>query len=1221
MAVLLSLLALTSAPAAVPADVLAIASDGVGLTHSDDFARAASAFVCDKAYLIAESSPGGRSGSIRVQAPEGDYYAYIAWARHPRGARRVTVRVAGRESEVDQSRLANGLVPEDFPHDDMGGFEGICTSGLYRLTDQPVHFGKGDAVELVRSDVEPGTYTTLNYVLFSPHLYLDDLGNDATLEGRPLINLRECSFTAAPEVGMGLVVLTGDAATAAVEFTVPSDGLYRLSVNPSMGPSRAAKLPIEVTFADGSRAKLGMVGHDPAYGRKEWQTLGALRAAKGAKLRAVVVDGGCSCPDLLRLTPVPESELVAAAETRYESFRLQWEEPSPARPWLEHVNVAGNAGTACEARPLEHSAGLPHGVEVQAPVAVLPVIGATDGSAVRDVAHGSFRVELADDYGFTLTSDLLRSQPFLWLRDLGMFVCATGDFASHDSARRRMRDTVTRAAREPFLSTSEKYYRETGFNEAEWGIDRRAFGFAYDTSRPLAPRVSDSIDAMPEVDYEYFADRIQNPKDRTSFLGWANVAQHFYVLSSGAIGTSSNAAAGTGHPRAEDFSIRFGVGEDPVFMECGDASVTQWMDDGYHLVCNTRWKAGATEVTESAFAYPLVGEEAVTGYEPLAAFVRLAREGGGDPPLWLEVKPDPFRPEWSHPLKGLGGACVDDGVLLAGDRVVLACGRGRLSISSASDDLVLVRAQPEAGHLDLVVPYIAVDRTLVAAGRELGFDSARTRMKAYWDRRLRKGAAIETPDPVVNEVAKSLYVNTLITGEIGTDGLYALKTSPIVYDAVWLHATAYGIEGLARRGYFEEAKQYLDACFAWQGSQPAQEAKDFTTWDGFFNAPPHYTPALWLNFHGWTQWAAARYFLFSDDRTYLEEKLPQLVRSLEWTASQRRITMVTAPDGSRAPNYGWLPPARVTDGSAGTSTFSDCVNWMGFAEVTLLLERIGHPRAAEFRAEADDYRACILRGLRLATRKHEPVRLSDGTWVPYVPGYLESTSNVEHSWYAAVADCGLEGPLDTGVLPSGEPMERWLVGNLEDNLFCLAPNLVDEAAFLGHAINYVRRDQVERAIYTWYSVLASHMARETRITFEHRSWGASRVWDLAPWPMGYYTRMLADMLCYSESDGIEYCRAAPRAWLDPGKHLRIADIQTRFGPTTLALEGTEGGVRGFVEVPTRHAPAWARLRLRVNGDVTSVWLNGKPVAFDKATGEVLLPAAGGRVTVEADVRR
>jgi len=224
-------------------------------------------------------------------------------------------------------------------------------------------------------------------------------------------------------------------------------------------------------------------------------------------------------------------------------------------------------------------------------------------------------------------------------------------------------------------------------------------------------------------------------------------------------------------------------------------------------------------------------------------------------------------------------------------------------------------------------------------------------------------------------------------------------------------------------------------------------------------------------------------------------------------------------------------------------------------------------------------------------------------------------------WYAAVVDAALEGILDSGILPDGEPMREWVLGNLEDNLFTMAPNLADEAAFLGHGLDYIRHDDPALAIYTFYSVHASHMSRQTFTTFEHRSWGAGRVWDLAPWPFGYYTRMLADMLAYDEGDEIVYCRATPRAWLDPGKGIHIAGLQTRFGPTSFTLEATADKVVGFIDVPTRYAPSLAKLKLRVNGKVASVKLNGEPADIDQATGTVVLPKAGSRITVEATLVR
>ena len=469
---------------------------------------------------------------------------------------------------------------------------------------------------------------------------------------------------------------------------------------------------------------------------------------------------------------------------------------------------------------------------------------------------------------------------------------------------------------------------------------------------------------MPEVDYSYFLHRVEEPKHRRMFLGWPNVCQEFYVLSNGAIGVSSGSGQGTGHPPAEHFVVQFGAGEEPMFKEHGDPSVTQEIEDGYHIIVHTKWKAADAAIASAALAYPLAGEDVRTGNEPLAAFVRVAHGAKGKLPLWLKIRPDHWGgPE--KPLAGLAGARVESSCLIAGDRTVLGIAAAKATIAAASDQEVLLKLEPEQEHVDLVIPYIAVDKALVTRALDLGFDEVLSRTKRYWDSRLAAGAIVDTPDPVVNNLYKTLLPRTLVCGDLDVQGDYVLKTSPIIYDAVWLHATAYGIEGLARRGHFREARQYLEAAFRWQGSQ-ASDAKTYTTWKGFFNAPPRYTALLWINFHGWMQWAAARYFLFSDDRPWLEEKLPALIESLEWTASQRRLTMHDNPDGTRPDNYGWLPPGRVTDGSAGTSTFSDCINWMGFNELTRLLERIGHPRAGEFRAEADDYRACILRGLRRA---------------------------------------------------------------------------------------------------------------------------------------------------------------------------------------------------------------------------------------------------------------
>ena len=172
-------------------DVLITPSDMEAVQHSPDFALAESPYTPGGSYLVASADEGGTPGWVRIAAPPGRFYVYVAWVRHPEGARDVALRVGDVEARVDQRLLANGSSPDDLPRDDMGGYEGLCNSGLYRLTDRPLDLRAGDFLELARSDTEAGKVSTFAYAVFSPYLYLDDLGNDACFAGRPMVNLKD----------------------------------------------------------------------------------------------------------------------------------------------------------------------------------------------------------------------------------------------------------------------------------------------------------------------------------------------------------------------------------------------------------------------------------------------------------------------------------------------------------------------------------------------------------------------------------------------------------------------------------------------------------------------------------------------------------------------------------------------------------------------------------------------------------------------------------------------------------------------------------------------------------------------------------------------------------------------------------------------------------------------------------------------------------------------
>ena len=70
-------------------------------------------YVLGNEYLMAKSpGSGAEKASVQIEAPEGDYFVYIAWVREPKfGASFVTVRMKGRIFKIDQHVLANGLYP------------------------------------------------------------------------------------------------------------------------------------------------------------------------------------------------------------------------------------------------------------------------------------------------------------------------------------------------------------------------------------------------------------------------------------------------------------------------------------------------------------------------------------------------------------------------------------------------------------------------------------------------------------------------------------------------------------------------------------------------------------------------------------------------------------------------------------------------------------------------------------------------------------------------------------------------------------------------------------------------------------------------------------------------------------------------------------------------------------------------------------------------------
>ena len=904
-----------------------------------------------------------------------------------------------------------------------------------------------------------------------------------------------------------------------------------------------------------------------------------------------------------------------------DSFVIQWKSPDKDLPWLSRLEVrAFGPNLTLNIEKLPASAEYPNGLRA--------------ALSKKGEEPAWIQVKLSGGYGFVFSDRMLDRHPYLWVRDLGIYVSRLGSWNETERQRAESAARVQRSLGGPFVSCAEKYFQWTGYVEHEPRLDQKVWDFFKEKEEwPVEARSIEHVARMPEVDAAYFNARFPDLKYSKMYLGWPDLNDEFILWNNGKIGISSRSVGGDPktfpdspwQPRAQGYTLQFGVGDAPRFREYGDDSVRQQLRDGFHLIATTRWSEPDLNVEQTNFAYPLDGETVKTGVEPILCWTDLRVSNPGaqarDTYVGVEFTNEDF--PLSIPLPNLRALAWRKGGFYVLGQLVAAADEALEfeevpAIGERKRFRAPVRLEPSASKsFTFANFYRPISPSRLADVRKLGYQVALEKTAAFWNRLEAPGASITVPEPLFNNLYRTFLPRITINSDLDLNGFSVLQTGPIVYNRVWHHVTAYAVaDYLARRGYFDLAKRYLEPFFHWQGI-PAPDSPAIQDWNGFFGAPIEQCPLVWLMYQGMIQWASARYYQISNDRAWLDEKLPALLKSMDWVKKTRSVSKKLNPDGGRPLNYGWFPPGRVTDGSHGTSIFSDANIWRGMDYMAQVLESIRHPRAAEFRAEADDYRQCLQDSLRRASAERPLVRLNDDTWVPYLPAYLERVPGQIEStrWYAAVVDGPVQGGLfDTMLFPAGSPENAWTVNFFEDTYSPMNPSLPDEPQWACHTAEYLGRDLVKNFLYAFYSQSTTTLARQTLTTYEHRSGGKGRVFELSGWAAGYWNRNFTDMLCRTVGNELWLLQATPRRWLNDGEKIEVRDLQTEFGPISFAVRSTlaSGSVQASISPPQRRPVDRLKIRFRAPEQrrMRSVTVNGqKWTDFDAEKEWVVVPGS------------
>jgi hypothetical protein len=221
------------------------------------------------------------------------------------------------------------------------------------------------------------------------------------------------------------------------------------------------------------------------------------------------------------------------------------------------------------------------------------------------------------------------------------------------------------------------------------------------------------------------------------------------------------------------------------------------------------------------------------------------------------------------------------------------------------------------------------------------------------------------------------------------------------------------------------------------------------------------------------------------------------------------------------------------------------------------------------------------------------------------------------SWYSL---CSPIYMVEMGLFSPNDPKASWVNGTIEKYVMAsglptlVRPGYVDPHYVYNQALTQILRGEIEKFLWTFYSVFAYGQSRTTYATLECNdivTGSSGDAWDSLRMPhMHSGSRVLALLrtaLLLEDGDTLHLLAGTPRGWLGPGLAIEVRHAPTIFGEANVRCESRPAGneVVTTIEPPRRKT---ARVVLHVRrpskfGLPKTVTVNGRP--WPGASGEVV----------------
>ncbi|HZY61842.1 MAG TPA: hypothetical protein VFE38_04885, partial [Edaphobacter sp.] len=441
--------------------------------------------------------------------------------------------------------------------------------------------------------------------------------------------------------------------------------------------------------------------------------------------------------------------------------------------------------------------------------------------------------------------------------------------------------------------------------------------------------------------------------------------------------------------------------------------------------------------------------------------------------------------------------------------------------------------------VDLLVPFLPETADDVEAQLTTGLERTLAESNRYWSSSPAGVATIHVPEDYINRVlAQSIKFAQVIAEKDYVNGDYTFLTGSWGYDNLWSTPTSMTTHMfLDLLGYNECVARHVELFRKHQGSVKPP-GPSYELHPGYFSTPKSLTAFNWLTDHGAILHQVATHALLSGDSEFVSRWTEPIVKGCDFIKDSCAKPSPQGVDGL-------LPPAVATDDLIPTqAVYSLAWNYKGLTTAVNFLQRIHHPRAAEFAAFAKQYKATFVKAFRERSESAPQWTDSSGRKRPKPPTTLSTTPEPYHSFSAAFYLDG--GPMVlvwAGLMDADDELMRSSVLYFREGpdvrLYGYRPNPLNRPVLI-HEISSCEPCYSWNILHSWqlgdrqhflegvYSLLAGAMSKQTYSACEHRNGIQS---TQCPTYMAFYClrlAMLDDQLAEGE---LHLLRLCPQAWI------------------------------------------------------------------------------------------